>query len=208
MRFQAYALQFNRNEKDGYLLDGRNNNNGVDAGAGHAANMLEMPAVTATQEEYVRKAVDTVNDLDNVLCEIAKEAGAVGTRWQYHMIGFVHRDEKTKPKQHPVGMTFQYRGGTNEGLFASPADWISPDCNQAYIQDPPAVSGSKVMIVDTDHGYGWQALKKSGPKGQQVWVWRSLLRGNQTIFIDPYLAKIAGGNAGRNSPAGTNPKEP
>jgi hypothetical protein len=206
--FQAYALQFNRNEKDGYPLSGSNNINGIDAGSGYAANTLEIPAVTATQEEYVRKVLDTVNDLDNVLYEIANEAGAFATKWQYHMIELIHRYEKSKPKQHPVGMTFQYKGGTLEELFASPADWISPDCGKGYIQDPPAADGRKVMIVDTDHGYGWQALKKDGPHGQQAWVWKNLLRGNQTLFMDPYLAKIAGGNTGRNSPGGTNPKEP
>jgi hypothetical protein len=208
MLFQAYAIQFNRNEKDGYPLDGRNNINRIDAGIGYAAHTLEFPAVTAIQEAYVRKVIDTVNDLDNVLYEIANEAGSYATRWQYHMIDFIHRYEKTKPKQHPVGMTYQYKGGANEELFASPADWISPDGAQGYQQDPPVATGSKVMIVDTDHAYGWQALRKVGPKGQQAWVWKNLLRGNQTLFMDPYLAKIAGGNSGRNSPEGANPKEP
>jgi hypothetical protein len=208
MLFQAYALQFNRNEKDGYPLDGRNNINRVDAGTGYAANTLEIPAVTAKQEEYVRKVIDTMNDLDNVLYEIANEAVASATKWQYHMIDFIHLYEKTKPKQHPVGMTFQYKGGSVEELFASPADWISPDCSHGYKPDPPAATGRKVMIVDTDHGYGWQALKKDGPRVQQAWVWKNLLRGNQTLFMDPYLAKIAGPNTGRNSPGGTNPKEP
>jgi hypothetical protein len=105
-------------------------------------------------------------------------------------------------------MTFQYKGGTLEELFASPADWISPDCSKGFIQDPTAADGRKVMIVDTDHGYGWQALKKSGQKGQQAWVWKNLVRGNQTLFMDPYLAKIAGRNTGRNSPGGVNSKEP
>lgn len=208
MLFQAYALQFNRTDTDGYPLDGRNNVNGIDAGPGHAASTLEIPAVTATQEAYVRKVVDTVNDLDNVLYEIANEAGAFATNWQYHLIAFIHGYERTKPKQHPVGMTFQHRGGTNEELFASPADWISPICNQGYGQDPLAADGSKVMIVDTDHGYGWTTLKRDGVQGQQAWVWKHFLRGNQTLFMDPYLAKTAGGNAGRNNPAGTNPEEP
>ena len=208
MLFQAYSLQFNRNERDGYPLDGRNNINRVDTGSGHAANTLEFPAVTARQEQYVRKVIDTVNDFDNVLYEIANEAGSYATKWQYHMIDFIHRYEKTKFKQHPVGMTFQHNGGTIEELFASPADWISPNCSQGYTPDPPAADGSKVMIVDTDHGYGWQALKKDGVKAQQAWVWKNLLRGNQTLFMDPYLAKIAGANTGRNSPGGINPREP
>jgi hypothetical protein len=207
MLFQAYALQFNRSQTDGYPLDGRNNINGIDAGTGYDANTLRIPEVTAKQEEYVRKVIDTVNDLDNVLYEIANEGGEYSTEWQYHMIDFIHRYEKSKPKQHPVGMTFQYKGGSNATLFASPADWISPNCSDGYIQDPPPAEGRKVMIVDTDHGYGWTQLKKAGPARQQAWVWKSLLRGNQTLFMDPYLAKIAGPNAGRNHPVGTSPRE-
>jgi hypothetical protein len=208
MLFQAYALQFNRSDADAYPLDGRNNVNGIDAGTGYDANTLRIPAVTAMQEAYVRKVIDTVNDFDNVLYEIANEGGEYSTQWQYHMVDLVHRYEKSMPKQHPVGMTFQYKGGSNATLFASPADWISPNCSDGYIQDPPPADGSKVMIVDTDHGFGWTDLKKAGPAGQQAWVWKNFLRGNQTLFMDPYLAKIAGPNTGRNSPVGTSPREP
>lgn len=208
MVFQSYAVQFNRNQTDGYPLDGRNNVNEIDAGAGYDAHTLKVPAVTAKQEEYVRKVIDAVNDLDNVLYEIGNEGGDYSTQWQYHMIDFIHHYEKSKPKQHPVGMTFQHKGGTNAALFASPADWISPQCSDGYIKDPLTADGSKVMIVDTDHGYGWTALKKDGPAGQQAWVWKNLVRGNQTLFMDPYLAKIAGPNTGRNQPLGTNPREP
>ena len=55
MLFQGFALQFNRSISDGFPLDGRNNINGVDAGTGYAAHTLKIPAVTARQEEYVRR---------------------------------------------------------------------------------------------------------------------------------------------------------
>src|SRR4030095_2410155 len=46
--------------------------NGDTNGDGHGAEAydLSVPAITALQEAYVRKVVDTVNDLDNVLYEI------------------------------------------------------------------------------------------------------------------------------------------
>ena len=201
MLFQGYAIQFNRNEKDGYPLDGRNNINGIDAGIGYASNTLQIPVVTAKQDEYVRKVIDAVNDLDNVLYEISNESGSYSDEWQYHMINLIHQYEAEKPKQHPVGMTFTYKGGSNSGLFKSPADWISPDGSSGYGSphtDPPAADGSKVIINDTDHSYYWTGLRKDGPAAQQAWVWKNFLRGNNTLFMDPYLSKIDK----RNNPSG------
>jgi hypothetical protein len=198
MLFQGYVIQFGRTDKDGYPLDGRNNINGIDAGPGNLSNTLRIPEVTAKQEEYVARIIDAVNDLDNVLYEISNESGSYATEWQYHMIDFIHKYEASKPKQHPVGMTFQFRGGKNEELFASNADWISPSCSHGYIMDPLISDGKKVIIPDTDHDYGWQGLRKDGPAAQQAWVWKNFLRGNQTLFMDPYLAKIKV----RNNPVG------
>ncbi len=113
--------------------------------------------------------------------------------------------EAGKPKQHPVGMTFQYPGGTNAELFDSPADWISPDgsAGYGYPTDPPAADGRKVLINDTDHSFYWTKLQSAGTAAQQAWVWKNFLRGNQTLFMDPYLAKIKT----RNKPVGTDPNE-
>ena len=96
MLFQGFAIQFDRNEKDGYPLDGRNNINGIDAGTGYASNTLQIPMVTAKQDEYVRKVIDAVNDLDNVLYEISNESGSYSTDWQYHMIDLIHHYEAGK----------------------------------------------------------------------------------------------------------------
>ena len=164
-----------------------------------------IPAITAKQDEYVRRVIDAVNDLDNVLYEISNESDSSATAWQYHMINLVHQYEAGKPKQHPVGMTFQYPGGTNAELFDSPADWVSPDGSSGYgyPTDPPAADGRKVLINDTDHSFYWTKLQGAGTAAQQAWVWKNLLRGNQTLFMDPYLAKIKT----RNNPVGTDPKE-
>ena len=86
------------------------------------------------------------------------------------------------PKQHPVGMTFQYKGGSNQTLFDSPADWISPNHEGGYRDDPPPGDGSKVVITDTDHLWGIG--------GNSKWVWKSFLRGLNPIFMDPYEAKV------------------
>ncbi|MBO3804102.1 MAG: hypothetical protein JTT11_09610, partial [Candidatus Brockarchaeota archaeon] len=133
------------------------------------------------QGACVRWVVDIVTYLDNVLYEIVNESGSYSTEWQYHMIRFVHKYEGTKPKQHPVGMTFQWSAkyrGTNENLFNSPADWISPSPDGGYQDNPPAADGSKVILSDTDHLWGIG--------GNQAWVWKSFCRGMNPLFMDPY----------------------
>ncbi len=186
---------------DGHPFHVKNNLNGIDGdpdgdGRGVEFYTLRIPAITALQEAYVRKVIDTVNDLDNVLYEIANETTTYSTEWQYHLIDFVHDYEKRKPKQHPVGMSFQaFRRGkgdpvfTNETLFRSRADWISPyaacfgqlpganTCKDGYGDDPPAADGAKVIINDSDHVFGIG--------GDRMWVWKSFTRGLNTAYMDP-----------------------
>lgn len=172
---------------NGHPMHKANNVNGIDGdpdgdGRGIETQSLVIPAITAIQEAYVRHVVDTVNDLDNVLYEIANESGAYSTPWQYHFINLIHEYERNKPKQHPVGMTFQYhrdaaRKGTNQTLFASPADWISPNPEGGYADDPPAAEGVKVILSDTDHLWGIG--------GNAPWVWKSFCRGMNPLFMDP-----------------------
>ncbi len=176
---------------NGHPFNINNNINGINGdpngdGRGTEIDTLQIPAVTAIQEAYVKKMIDTLNDLDNVLWEVANEAGSYSTQWQYHMINFIKSYEATKPKQHPVGMTFQYAGGSTSTLFASPADWISPGTDMPYQTNPPAADGSKVVIVDTDHlGGAW---------GDRTWIWKCFARGLNPIVMDPYLE--GGGNEG------------
>jgi len=170
---------------DGHPFNVHNNVNEIDGdpngdGRGLETHTLEIPAVTALQEAYVRKVIDTVNDLDNVLYEIANESGPYSTDWQYHMINYIKSYQASKPNQHSVGMTFQYEGGSNAALFNSPADWISPghSDSELYKSNPPAADGSKVIVLDTDHLWGIG--------GNQEWVWKSFLRGLNPIYMDPY----------------------
>jgi len=173
---------------DGHPFCAANNINGIDGdtsgdGRGIEIQSLHVPAVTAIQETYVRKVLDTLGDCDNVLYEIVNESGAYSTAWQYYFIRFIHDYEKRLLKQHPVGMTFQYareakQKGTNAALMASPADWISPNPDGGYRDSPPAADGTKVILSDTDHLWGIG--------GNPQWVWKSFCRGLNPIFMDPY----------------------
>ena len=188
MLFEGWGVQRVREAWAGHPFNLANNNNGVDGDPdrtdkGLAVNTLQVPAVTRVQEAYVRRVIDAVSDLDNVLYEIANEAGPYSTEWQYHMIRFVKQYEAGNPKQHPVGMTFQHQGGSNQALFDSPADWISPNPQASggysYRENPPPADGRKVILSDTDHLWGIG--------GSQAWVWKSFCRGMNPLFMDPYL---------------------
>jgi hypothetical protein len=175
--FQAHPFHKDNNINQ---IDGDHNGDGK----GLEVHELVTPQITRIQEAYVRKVIDTINDLDNVLYEISNENHPASTPWQYHMIDFIHTYEKTKPKQHPVGMTFQFKGGSNQILFDSPADWISPNNQDGYRDNPPAGDGSKVVITDTDHLWGIG--------GNRAWVWKSFCRGLNPIFMDPYDGLVLG----------------
>ncbi|MEW6602579.1 MAG: DUF6298 domain-containing protein [Nitrospirota bacterium] len=162
-----------------------NNINGVDADANGDGKGYEFysqsisAAVKDIQKAYIRKIVDTVNDLDNVLYEIANEAAPGSVSWQYEMVNYVKSYESTKAKRHPVGMTYPYRHSDNGDLFSSPADWISPGYFPAedYRGNPPPSDGRKVIILDTDHLWG--------VGGDRAWVWKSFVRGLNPVSMDP-----------------------
>lgn len=143
---------------------------------------LKIQEVVDYQKAYIRKTIDTVNDLDNILFEIINEAPWYPETvvWHYHMVDYVHQYEKTKPKQHPVGMTAEGEPQNNKILFDSNADWISPGSGLAslYRYNPPESDGRKVIISDTDHLWGFG--------GNYKWVWKSFIRGLNPIFMDPW----------------------
>ena len=189
MLFEGWGLQFSPGAWEGHPFNPKNNINGIDGdtnadGKGIEVHELGNKAVTEIQEAYIRKVIDTVNGFDNVLYEISNENHPPSTQWQYHMIRFIKEYERTKPQQHPVGMTFQYKGGENKTLFDSPADWVSPNPDGGYRDDPPPADGRKVVLNDTDHLWGIG--------GDLAWVWKSFTRGYNPIFMDPYDGDILG----------------
>ncbi len=194
MLFEGWAMQFIKNAWSTHPFNPANH---LGALAGPPADAkgveiyeLKYPEITALQEAYVRKVIETIGDLDNVLYEISNENHPESTEWQYHMIRFIKELEAKRPKQHPVGMSFQYAGGDNTLLFNSGADWIAPgsywesdglkpanfDKIENFRDDPPATDGRKVVFLDTDHLWG--------VGGNPGWVWRAFLRGYNVLCMD------------------------
>ena len=189
MLFEGWAMQRVENVWKSHPFNPENNVNGVNGdsnGDGKGLEVYELvnDAVTEIQKTYIRKVVDTVHRFDNVLYEISNENHPESTQWQYAMIRYIREYEKGKPTQHPIGMTFQFKGGRNKDLFESPADWISPNPEGGYRDNPPANDGNKVILTDTDHLWGIG--------GNQAWVWKSFMRGLNPIFMDPYDGIVLG----------------
>lgn len=173
------------NPWDGHPFNRMNNVNGVDGdpdGDGHGGEIhtLAVPRVTELQKAYIRKVVDTLNDLDNVIYEISNESDTSSVAWQYAMIDYIHEYERSKPKQHPVVMTVPWPEGDNRALFEGPAEAVAPnnDGRKGLYRDvfSPA-DGSKVVFADTDHLWGIG--------GNEKWVWKSFTSGYNPIFMDP-----------------------
>ena len=191
MLFQGFSLNKSKTDEvgdpwQGHPYNGKNNINridlsytGIDDDEHPSLHSLKNKAIVKLQEAYVMKVIDAINDQDNVLYEIINEGGA--TDWQYHMVDFIHQYEKTKPKQHPVGITSRIDPRVlNEDLVKCNADWISPggDWVLDYKANPPVNDGRKVQVADTDHFWGHG--------GNYQWVWKSVLRGYNLLFMDPW----------------------
>src|SRR5690606_14412898 len=132
MLFEGWGLQFSPDAFKNHPFHPLNNINeiGLDTAAGEdgfGIYQLGNKKITELQKAYVQQVIHTVGDLDNVLYEISNENHSASTEWQYHMINYIKDLEKQLGFNHPVGMTFQYKGGKNQDLFNSPADLISPN---------------------------------------------------------------------------------
>jgi len=139
---------------------------------------LYRPEVRDMQAPYVRRVLDIVNDIDNILYEVMNEGG--NKDWDWWVVDFVHDYESKKWKRHPARLT----GWNSEGLksmLQSQWDWVSPggDDGEYFMYDPPAWHGKKVGVLDTDHFWGHGRTPS--------WAWKSSCRGYNTLLMDSWV---------------------
>ena len=184
--FTGEWLNAFRCPSDGFPFTGANNVNGIDDGGGIGSMTMTSPnAITAFQDAYVRKVIDTLNDLPNVLWIVSEEAPTNSTWWSAHQIAQIRSYESGKPFHHPIGY------GTLANLLDSAinnsdADWISPAARTSPTTScgggsPPC----KVSINDSDHSYYgmWQDTDQQN----RNYAWQNFTNGNQVAFMDPYV---------------------
>lgn len=147
-------------------------------------------AVFDLQKAYVRAVVDAVNDLDNIIFEISNEEDTADettagdtVAWQHALIDYIHTYEAGKAKQHPVGMTVQFPGGSDSDLFSSNAEWISPK-DGSVITSVTVSNGDKVILWDTDHTVGLTT--------EHEWVWLAFTRGCSPLYMDEFDGSLYG----------------
>lgn len=143
------------------------------------------------QRVYVRKMVDTLNDIDVVIFEISNEDKADTTDWHNDMVDTLLAYEATGwRQQHLVWISAYdsvniYSGAraNNDYLFSnSRPHIISPSCTYSgddYDTNPPASSGQKVVFYDSDHtGYN-----DSCGTEERAWPWKLFTRGIYPVFL-------------------------
>jgi hypothetical protein len=164
MFFEGWAIHLSPppDNVEGHPFHAANNINGIGIESILDYQVLPLGAqVQALQEAYIKRVIDTVHDLPNVLYEVANESSGGGTvdanfakmlgfsdtpdwgdstEWQYWVIDVVKGYERERGYDtHPIGMTMQFpvrtQSKVNAPLYASKADWISPGYDDAIFEN-------------------------------------------------------------------------
>ena len=189
--FTGEWLNSFRCSSDGYPFTGANNINGIDDGyAGglkgtRSITMTAPNAITAFQDAYVEKVIDSLNDLPNVLWIVSEEAPSNSIWWNAHQISHIRAYESGKAQQHPIGYAALI-GSSDATLYNSNADWVAPEVkispNKSCGNGNPAC---KVNINDSDHTY-WGMWNETAQQNRN-YAWENFMTGNQVLFMDPYV---------------------
>ncbi len=204
MLFEGCMLRELPSTWSGNPMNAANNVQGINGdpngdGRGLEVQMLSIAKITDLQKAYIRKVIDAVNDLDNVLYEISNESldHPEILKWQTEMVKYLNEYQSRKPQQHPVGLTnlvaftAETKRASNNALLESSANWVSPGATiygpaDPYSVDPPATTGKKVVILDSDHTWNNACITKfTKLRADHAWVWKSFLRGYNPVYMDP-----------------------
>ena len=213
MLFEGFALHLTAtpDNVEGHPFHPANNVNDVGIESIRDYHVLPLsPRIREIQEAYIRKVVDTVHDLPNVLYEVANESSGdtaesidlpdgtalvtpIGdsTQWQYWVIDFLKSYEtKRGYDAHPVGMTMQYpvpdQAEVNVPLFESAADWISPGFDE---ETPDGTLPDSRWRDDPPPNDGAKVILSDtdhySPMGSHaLWAWKTFLRGHHPVLYD------------------------
>lgn len=171
--------------------DNNVNDIGLDPEDGRSFFDLDNDSLRELQEALIRRYVDELNGLDNIIFEIMNEAAfPESAAWQRTMVEFAQDYEISKPRQHLFGITADYVN-SNAHLVDGPHDWWSPDADRVdgydYREGGPAAYDAKPVVVDSDHFDGGLFEPSQVARGVDR-MWKVFLRGNHPILMECYTA--------------------
>jgi Putative collagen-binding domain of a collagenase len=193
--FDGLGLTVNRGAADGYPFTGSNNINSVDDGYVSGVSgvtsmtMTATNAITAVQDAYVQKMIDTLHDLPNIIWEISEEAPTGSdTWWSGHMIDLVHTYETANypTQKHPV-LYPCLQGPSDLNIYTSNAESVAPSARVSS-----ATNQGKVTINDSDHSYF--SMWNDTTLVNRNYVWENLCNASSVLFMDPYIINWPGRN--------------
>jgi hypothetical protein len=212
MLFEGFSLHLTATPDniEGHPFHALNNTNhiGIESIIDYQVFPID-PRIQELQENYIRKFVDTVQDLPNVLYEVSNEssgdkADAVtmpdgstidtpigdSTDWQCWVVNFIKDYEQQMDYQkHPVGMTYQYPVAdqlkANDRLWSGPADWVSPGFDEGKNTKPTESRWLIEPPVNEGKKIVISDTDHYAPMGSDpAWAWKSFMRGHHPILYD------------------------
>jgi hypothetical protein len=177
---------------DGHPLNSARNGGTFDGDTNNDGNGFELEGATSgalwdKQVAYVDKVIDTVNQYDRVIYEIANEGtGSASSEpqsgpWQEAMKNHIKQYEASKAKHHPVQIS-QGFGMSDSSLYS--ADVSSPTATIGTVGG--TAGANNAIVLDTDHG---NADGFANPNTSVIsWAWKNFTRG--------YNMNIEGDNEG------------
>jgi hypothetical protein len=197
MLFEGYENQIALAQFSGFAhpMMAENNINGVSCDVNadthcEETHSLTNETLTAYQTAYVKKVIDTLNDIDGYIYEIANESTADSVSWQNYIADLITTYESTDGRQrHPVWMTPWYSPpqsySSNDYLYNNSHVHIVTPTSVPGLEDfvghPTANQANKnvnVWFHDSDHG---EVVNVD-------WPWKAFTRGISPLYLDCPIA--------------------
>jgi len=163
----------------GHPYNPQNNINSIDA-TKENVHTLEQPDIVKLQKGYIRFIIDAVNEYDNILFEISNEDYYGSEAWHLEMMDYIRQYEASKPKQHVVWVSTRAKDSSDDWLYDSTAEAISPSGApnySLYRYSPPIVPNNQIIFMDTDHVF---------LTPDEDFIFRAFTRGYNPIVMRPY----------------------
>jgi hypothetical protein len=187
-KFHAYNRANNVNDVDG---DPTGTGRSTDPEQGSCS--LGNAHVLEVEKAYIRRLVDTVNDFDNILFEVANE-NYYNPRWELSLAAYVHDYEESKPRHHlvmPLDLPDHDYGGVTYGADSHndhTKSWKTWDLTQLHGKLLAARGLEQPLIYDTD------GIESNDNPVQRKGFWTAFASGGHVDYTDYSFQPEIGGD--------------